>query len=280
MGDMENETGRPSAIDGSVAIDSAQHGVCCDGVYDSWALGGAWCAGGDDGFVSNAAAAQILRQSNSGITPDLSRRGYRVVKRAFDIVASGAALIVLFIPLLLTSIVICIKSPGAGPLYSQLRIGRLRADGSYKLFRMWKLRSMVPHADDRLPELQGENEATGPLFKMEHDPRVIPGVGQFIRKHSIDELPQLMNVFVGDMSLIGPRPGLPREVVQYSDRDRLRLEIKPGCGGPWQAGARSNGTFAEMIEMDLEYAQNCSVKGDLLLMLATVRSMVVGEGAW
>lgn len=230
--------------------------------------------------MPNAQAVQALLSSNSGISPDLSRHGYRTVKRVFDIVASGLALIVLLIPLAAVSVIICVKSPGAGPLYSQQRVGRLRADGSYRLFRMWKLRSMVPNADAMLSELQGQNEATGPLFKMERDPRVIPGIGEFIRKHSIDELPQLINVFIGDMSLVGPRPGLPREVVQYSERERHRLTIKPGCGGPWQTGPRSNATFDEMVEMDLAYAESCTIAGDLRLMAATVQTMVSGEGAW
>lgn len=159
--------------------------------------------------ITDAEAIEMLRGSNSGIRPDLSRHGYRFVKRAFDIVASGAAIAVLLVPGAVLSAVICAKSPGAGPLYSQSRVGRLRKDGSFRLFRMWKFRSMVPHADEMLSELKERNEADGPLFKIKDDPRIIPGVGSFIRKHSIDELPQLLNVFVGQMSLIGPRHAAP-----------------------------------------------------------------------
>lgn len=146
-------------------------------------------------------AARILAESNSGVRPDLSRRGYRFVKRAFDIVASGAAIAVLFVPALALCAAICLKSPGAGPLYSQIRVGRLRKDGSYRLFRMWKLRSMVPNADQTLDELKERNEADGPLFKIKDDPRIIPGLGHFIRRHSVDELGQLLNVFVGEIPL-------------------------------------------------------------------------------
>lgn len=161
-------------------------------------LGRDWPMASD---ISNEEAAKILASSNSGVAPDLSRHGYRALKRMFDIVASGLALALLLVPGVVLSIAICAKSPGAGPLYSQTRVGRLRSDGSYKLFRMWKFRSMVPNADEMLDELKERNEADGPLFKIKDDPRIIPGIGKFIRRHSIDELPQLINVFVGDIPL-------------------------------------------------------------------------------
>lgn len=230
--------------------------------------------------VSNDEAARILAQADSGITPDLSRLGYRAVKRAFDIVASGAAIAVLLVPSVVLCAVICIESPGAAPLYSQLRVGRLRKDGTYRLFRMWKFRSMVPRADEMLGDLQDKNEADGPLFKIKDDPRIIPGIGSFIRRHSIDELAQLLNVFKGDMSLIGPRPGLPAEVAQYGERARRRLTVKPGCGGAWQAGSRSDSTFEEMVDLDLDYIERSSVSHDLALVLGTVRTMIRGRGAY
>ena len=151
--------------------------------------------------MSNEQAAEILSTSNSGVVPDLSRHTYRVIKRAFDIAASGVAIVLLLVPSVVLSVAIWAKSPGSSPLYSQTRVGRLRKDGSCKLFRMWKFRSMVPNADELLEELKEHNEADGPLFKIKDDPRIIPGVGKFIRKHSIDELPQLINVFVGDIPL-------------------------------------------------------------------------------
>lgn len=116
--------------------------------------------------LTDEEAVELLRGANSGLRPDLSRLGYRLVKRSFDIVASGAAVAALLVPGLVLSAVICAKSPGAGPLYSQLRVGRLRKDGSYRLFRMWKFRSMVPRADEMLEGLRDRNEADGPLFKI------------------------------------------------------------------------------------------------------------------
>lgn len=230
--------------------------------------------------VTDAEAARMLRGADSGVRPLLDRHGYRTVKRAFDIVASGAAIAVLLVPGLVLSAAICVKSPGAGPLYSQLRVGRVRRNGTYRLFRMWKFRSMIPHADEMLADLQDANEADGPLFKIKDDPRVIPGIGTFIRKHSIDELPQLLNVFVGQMSLIGPRPALPKEIVQYDERAMQRLRVKPGCGGAWQAGERSDSTFDGMVAADLEYIEKSSLSHDLGLVFGTVRSMLDGKGAY
>lgn len=230
--------------------------------------------------ITNAEAARILSEADSGIKPDLSRHGYRFVKRAFDIVTSSAAIVVLLVPGAVLSAVICIKSPGAGPFYSQIRVGRLRKDGTYKLFRMWKFRSMIPHADAMLKDLKVCNEADGPLFKIKEDPRIIPGVGRFIRKHSLDELPQLLNVFIGDMSLIGPRPPLPREVVQYDSRARRTLASKPGCGGVWQISSRSDSSFTEKVDMDLDYIERSSVGLDLALIAGTVRQMFTGGGAY
>lgn len=229
---------------------------------------------------TDAEAVHMLRGADSGVRPLLGRHGYRTAKRVFDIVASGVAIAILLVPALVLSAAICVKSPGAGPLYSQLRVGRVGRDGAYQFFRMWKFRSMVPHADEMLDELRESNEADGPLFKMRDDPRVIPVLGQFIRRHSIDELPQLINVFRGDMSLIGPRPGLPFEVARYDARAMHRLTVKPGCGGTWQVGERSDSTFREMVDADLDYIEKCSVGNDLKLIFSTVRSMFSGRGAY
>ncbi len=229
---------------------------------------------------SDAHAAKILEAANSGLRPDLSRHGYRLAKRVFDVVASGAAIVVLLVPSLVLCAVICIKSPGSSPLYSQLRVGRLKKDGSYRLFRMWKFRSMVPRAEEMLEGLREANEADGPLFKIKDDPRIIPGVGTFIRRHSIDELAQLLNVLKGDMSLIGPRPALPSEVVQYDERVRRRLTVKPGCGGAWQVGTRSDSTFDGMVDLDLGYIERSSIACDLALVFQTIRTMIRGGGAY
>ena len=226
--------------------------------------------------MTNAEAAELLRGVDSCLKPNLSRYGYRFFKRTIDVCASGLGIAILLIPGAVLSAAICIKSPGSGPLYSQVRIGRLKNDGTYSLFRMWKFRSMVPNADEMLKDLQDRNEADGPLFKIKDDPRIIPGLGSFIRKHSIDELPQLLNVFCGQMSLIGPRPALPVEVLSYDERAKRRLTVKPGCGGAWQAGNRSDSTFDEMVTLDLMYVDHSSVRYDLRLVFNTLRAMIVG----
>lgn len=236
-------------------------------------------AGAAGDYLTNEEAYKMLRGANSGVKPELGHRLYRVVKRTVDIVVAGGALVLLFIPGVILSVVICIKSPGASPLYSQWRAGRVRKDGTFYLFKVYKFRSMVPNADQMLKDLQAQNEATGPMFKMKHDPRIIPGVGNFIRKHSIDELPQLINVFLGQMNLIGPRPGLPREVALYSEHDMKRLAVKPGCSGPWQVMGRSYLGFNEMVELDLHYIENRSLRQDLRLIFDTLKTMFSGEGA-
>ena len=230
--------------------------------------------------LTNVEAIRLLSGVNSGMRPNLSRYAYRAVKRTFDLCASAVAIALLLIPGALLSVAICVKSPGAGPLYSQVRVGRLKKDGTYSLFRMWKFRSMVPNADAMLKDLQDKNEADGPLFKIKDDPRVIPGLGHFIRRHSIDELPQLINVFLGQMTLIGPRPGLPCEVAVYDERAKLRLTVKPGCGGVWQARTRSDSSFNEMVEYDLLYEEYCSIGYDIQLIFETIRAMVAGGGAY
>lgn len=230
-------------------------------------------------YLTDEDALRILAHANSGFDPLYTRRVYRTVKRVFDICATGAAIAVLAIPGAALCAVICIKSPGASPIYSQWRVGRVNKDGSFHVFKMLKFRSMVPNADAMLKNLQAQNEATGPMFKIHDDPRIIPGVGNFIRKHSIDELPQLINVFMGDMSLIGPRPGLPREVALYDEHAMKRLAVKPGCGGPWQVSGRSDVGFDAMVEMDLDYIEHRSVGQDLRLILGTIKAMFSGDGA-
>lgn len=206
--------------------------------------------------------------------PRSQRLGYRFVKRAFDLVFSAAVIVVGFIPAVVLSTAIVIDSPGAGPLYSQVRLGR-----DEKPFRMYKFRSMVPNAEGLLPELADQNEASGPLFKMKDDPRVTR-VGCFIRKHSIDELPQFVNVFLGQLSCVGPRPPLPQEVAKYSERDRQRLTVKPGLSGYWQIRGRSDLSFEEMINHDLEYIEEASLTSDLMVIAKTVQVMIKGDGAY
>ena len=193
------------------------------------------------------------------------KKGYWMVRRAQDIFFSLLALIVLAIPMAIVALVIWIDSPGASPIFSQDRVGR---DG--KIFKFYKFRSMVPNAEAKLQEVLAQNEMDGPVFKMKNDPR-ITRVGHFIRRTSIDELPQLVNILKGDMSIVGPRPALPREVEQYTDYERQRLYVTPGLTCYWQVQPNRNElTFDEWMELDLKYIQDRSFWVDWKLIFQTV----------
>ena len=181
--------------------------------------------------------------------PAEGRLGYRFVKRAFDIAFSLCAIAVLLVPSIVLCIAIRVESPGC-PIYSQKRVGRIGRGGEVRAFDMYKFRSMHKDADERLAELAELNEADGPLFKIKDDPRVTR-IGRFIRKHSIDELPQFLNCLMGQLSCVGPRPPLPSEVTQYDERAMRRLSVKPGLTGYWQVRGRSDTGFEEMVDMDL-----------------------------
>ena len=198
---------------------------------------------------------------------------YHVVKRLFDIVASACGLILLF-PLFLF-LVIKIRSEDGGPaFYSQERIGK-----NEKPFKMWKFRSMVVDADKMLDKLEDQNEIDGAMFKIKDDPRVTK-IGHVIRKYSLDELPQLWNVLIGDMSLVGPRPPLPSEVEEYTDYDKQRLTVMPGCTGLWQVTRRSEADFDEMVWLDIVYINHSGAWEDLKLMIKTVLVMIHPNGAY
>lgn len=198
---------------------------------------------------------------------------YEIIKRIFDIVASVLGLLVLLLPLLVVALVIVIDSPGASPIYVQKRVGK-----NGKEFRFYKFRSMIPDAENMLCTLLDENEMDGPVFKMEHDPR-ITRVGGFIRKTGIDELPQLMNVIKGDMSLVGPRPPLPREVEQYNDKQSKRLSVTPGITCYWQIQPKRNTLpFDKWLELDLKYIEERSLKTDVIILFKTVSAVFGMEG--
>lgn len=198
---------------------------------------------------------------------------YIFLKRFFDIVLSLVGLIILAIPCLI--IAIFIKLCDGGPvLYTQARVGK---DG--KIFKIYKFRSMYVDADKLLDKLSEQNEVTGPMFKMKNDPR-ITSVGRFLRKTSLDELPQLWNVLLGDMSLVGPRPPLPKEVAKYSEYDRQRLWVIPGCTGLWQATERNDVGFDRMVELDLEYIQKRSLMFDAKIILMTFWVIIHPNGAY
>lgn len=208
---------------------------------------------------------------------DRSRLAYRAVKRAFDIVFSGVVLVVIAIPSLVLAALIRLESEGS-PFYSQIRVGQTRPDGSLTTFCMWKFRSMYKDADERLAELREQNEIAGAMFKMREDPRVTK-IGKFIRKHSIDEFPQFLNVFLGQMSVVGPRPPLPNEVAEYTDYDLQRLAVKPGITGWWQVTERNSTGFDGMVRRDLEYIAKRGIFFDLKIILLTVIEVISGNGA-
>ena len=208
---------------------------------------------------------------------DNSRLAYRTAKRAFDIVFSGCVLAVIAIPSLVLAAAIRLESEG-NPFYSQTRVGQTHRDGRLSTFRMWKFRSMYRDADERLAELKGQNEIAGAMFKMRDDPRVTK-IGRFIRKHSIDEFPQFLNVFLGQMSVVGPRPPLPNEVAEYTEYDLQRLAVKPGITGWWQVTERNSTGFDGMVRRDLEYIANRGVITDLKIVVLTVIEVITGKGA-
>ena len=202
------------------------------------------------------------------------RYGYRFIKRVFDFVASLLGLIILSPLFLIIAIAIKVEDPKAAVFYSQTRLGRGEVP-----FKMYKFRSMVSNADELLEKLLKDNEIDGAMFKMQDDPRVTK-IGRFIRKYSIDELPQLLNVLQGSMSLVGPRPPLPREVEEYSDYDKQRLAVKPGCTGLWQATVRNSVGFDEMVKLDLTYISKRSVAFDVYILFKTVVIMFKPNGAY
>ena len=205
---------------------------------------------------------------------DRERLGYRFVKRAFDIAFSALVIAVGIVPSAVLCAAIAIESPGC-PLYRQRRVGRIGADGRPREFTMWKFRSMCKDADKMKDALMASNEVEGPMFKMRDDPRV----GRFIRRHSIDEFPQFLNVLLGDMSVVGPRPPLPEEVAEYDEWAMQRLAVKPGLTGPWQVGGRSDVDFDDMVRLDLGYIAQRSVAMDLKIILQTIAVVFTGKGA-
>jgi len=194
------------------------------------------------------------------------------IKRAFDVAVSLVGLAVLSPVFLLVAV--AIKLDSRGPvLYSQLRVGM-----NQRRLKMLKFRSMVQDAEERRAEVEHLNELEGPIFKIQNDPR-ITRVGRFLRKFSIDEFPQLINVLKGEMSLVGPRPALPSEVEQYTWDQRRRLSVKPGMTGLWQVSGRSDVGFKEWVEFDLEYIDNWSLYQDFRILLKTLAVVALAKGA-
>ncbi|GHH86129.1 hypothetical protein GCM10018793_56870 [Streptomyces sulfonofaciens] len=218
--------------------------------------------------TSSAAGMALLR-----VAPPVRHGVQPTLKHALDRVAAGLGLLVLSPLLLAVALAVRLGSPGP-VLYRQERIGK----GGVP-FVMWKFRTMDVGADERKAELAGQNEQDGPLFKMRADPRVTR-VGHLLRRTSLDELPQLANVLRGEMSLVGPRPPLAEEVVHYTAVERRRLAVRPGMTGLWQISGRSDLSWDEAVQLDLQYVDNWSFTSDLDVMARTLRAVVDGRGAY
>ena len=202
------------------------------------------------------------------------RSGVRdAMKRLLDLVFS--MIVIAAVSPLMLSVVAIIKCTSPGPVFfRQTRVGRYG-----ETFGMLKFRSMYVDAEARRAALLAGSDRTGVCFKQKSDPRVTP-IGRFIRRYSIDELPQVLNVLKGDMSLVGPRPALPEEVAQYSEEARGRLEAVPGMTGLWQVSGRADIGFERMVKMDIAYAKSHNILLDLLIMSLTFRAVVSARGAY
>ncbi|MGE3166765.1 MAG: sugar transferase [Planctomycetota bacterium] len=194
------------------------------------------------------------------------------LKRVFDIVGASVALILLAIPMLV--IAIAVKLTSRGPVFFLQQ----RSGLNHRAFRMIKFRTMVKDAEARKSEIEHLNEQEGPVFKIARDPRITP-VGRFLRKFSLDELPQFFNVLRGEMSLVGPRPPIPKEVEKYEWWQRRRLSMKPGLTCLWQVSGRNKISFRQWMELDLEYIDNWSLWLDVKLILKTIPAVLFGRGA-
>ncbi|GAB6676615.1 sugar transferase [Bacillus cereus] len=209
------------------------------------------------------------------IATEVNQKGlYLFIKRLMDIFGATCGLIFLSPIFIIVAIIIKFEDKKGPVFFKQIRVGK---DGEE--FGMYKFRSMVTDAEERLKDLLHHNEVSGAMFKMKDDPRITK-IGKFIRKTSIDELPQLLNVLKGDMSLVGPRPPLPREVKEYTVYDKQRLLVTPGCTGLWQVSGRSSINFDGMVELDLIYIKKRSVLFDMKIICKTVFLLLGSKDAY
>jgi exopolysaccharide biosynthesis polyprenyl glycosylphosphotransferase len=222
---------------------------------------------------SSSATSIEIQHSHQRVVVNNSK-AYLIAKRLMDICGAIIGLICFSWLFLLVAILIKLEDSKGPVIFKQVRVGK---DG--KEFYMYKFRSMVTNAEELLESLLHLNETTGAMFKMKEDPRVTK-IGKFIRKTSIDELPQLWNVLKGEMSLVGPRPPLPREVAQYTEYDKQRLLVTPGCTGLWQVSGRSNVGFEEMVELDLFYIRNRTLLFDIKIILKTLFVVINFKNAY
>lgn len=201
------------------------------------------------------------------------RSAYLHIKRAQDVILSLVGLVVLMPILLLIALIIVIESPGESPIFIQTRVGK-----NGKEFRFFKFRTMYPDAESHLEQLLAKNEMNGPVFKIKDDPRITK-VGKILRRTSMDELPQLWNILKGDMSLVGPRPALPRETAQYDEEARKRLEVIPGLTCYWQIQPKRNSlSFEEWLALDMKYIRERSYLVDWKILFGTIGAVLHMEG--
>lgn len=225
--------------------------------------------------VSSQSASQVSGHAASRYVLPQNRasRADAAARRALDLVVSSSTLLLLLPLFAVIALLIRFDSPGP-VLFIQRRVGK-----GGREFPVFKFRSMYMDAEQRLDILLGANERTGPVFKMRQDPRVTR-VGRVLRKLSLDELPQLLNILRGEMSLVGPRPALPREVALYSPEQHLRLSVTPGLTGLWQVSGRANLSFEQSMDLDLEYIRRQSFALNLVLLARTVPAVLTGHGAY
>lgn len=219
---------------------------------------------------SNLALKELAQEDI--IVPN-ENKVYLFLKRLIDIVGSGLGILILIPVFLIIGILIKLEDPKGSVFFSQKRNGL-----NGKEFNMYKFRSMVHNAEDLLESLMSKNEMDGPVFKIKDDPRITK-IGKFIRKTSLDELPQLFNVLKGDMSLVGPRPPIPREVIQYNKYQYQRLLVKPGITCYWQISGRNNIDFDEWVELDLKYIKERNLFKDIYIILMTLPVLLGDKNA-
>jgi lipopolysaccharide/colanic/teichoic acid biosynthesis glycosyltransferase len=224
--------------------------------------------------MANLAEQDFLYTQSGAKVKVKDSKFYLTQKRFIDIIGASIGLCLLSGLFLIVAILIKIEDPKGPIFFTQKRVGK-----NGREFNMYKFRSMVADAEDQLLELLKLNETTGAMFKMKNDPRVTK-IGRFIRKTSIDELPQLFNVIKGEMSLVGPRPPLIREVAEYTNYDKQRLLVTPGCTGLWQVSGRSNIGFNEMVELDLKYIKKRNTLFDIKIIFKTVLLLFGSKNAY
>ena len=218
-------------------------------------------------------SVEKVQKGEEYIKADQGNRIYLLFKRAIDIFGSGFGLIILSPIFLIVAIAIKIEDSKGSILFSQKRVGQYG-----KEFNMYKFRSMVSNAEELKAKLMEQNEMSGPMFKMKHDPRITK-VGKFIRKTSIDELPQLINILKGEMSLVGPRPSLPKEVAKFESWMLERLEVKPGLTCYWQVMGRNDIDFEDWMKLDIKYVHDRNLWLDIKLIFKTFFVLFGDESA-